>query len=76
MGQSRPRVRTTDQSKARQLGGGTGFFSTHKPTAHAACVACLDNLAALKLPLSGMSMKSFRLAYVYPKDLSTHIPWY
>jgi len=30
MGQSRPTVRTTDQSKARRLGGGTGFFSTHK----------------------------------------------
>ena len=62
------------QSKAGRLGGGARFFSTHKPTAHAACVACLGNLAALKLPLSSMGMKSFRLAYVYPKDLSTHIP--
>ena len=39
------------QSKARRLGGGTGFFSTHKPTARAARVACPGNLAALKPPL-------------------------
>ena len=44
-------IRTTDQSKARWLGGGTRFFSTHKLTAHAMCVACPGNLAALKLPL-------------------------
>ena len=48
MGQSPPTVRT---SKARQLGGGAEFFSTHKPTAHAAHVACPGNLAALKPPL-------------------------
>ena len=36
------------QSKVRRLGGGTGFFSTHKPTARAARVACPGNLAALK----------------------------
>ena len=30
-----------------RLGGGTGFFSTHKPTARAARVACPGNLAAL-----------------------------
>ena len=35
------------QSKARSLGGGTGFFSTHKPTARAARAACPGNLAAL-----------------------------
>ena len=51
MEQSRPTVRTTDQSKAQRIGGGTGFFSTHKPTARAAHVAYPDNLAALKLPL-------------------------
>ena len=39
------------QSKARRLGGGTGFFCTHKPTVRAARVACLGNLAALKQPL-------------------------
>ena len=44
-------IRTTDQSKARRLWERTGFFSTHKLTAHAGCVACLGNLAALKLPL-------------------------
>ena len=49
MGQSRPIVRTTDQSKARQLiRGGTEFFSTHECTARAARVACPGNLAALK----------------------------
>ena len=48
MGQSRPTVRTTDQSKARRLGGGTDFFSTHGLTARAARVACLG-LAALKV---------------------------
>ena len=47
MGQSHPTVRTTDQSKARRLEGGTEFFSTHKLTA---CAACPGNLAALKLP--------------------------
>ena len=54
MGQSPPTVKTTDQSKAQQLGGGTGFFSTHKPTVRAAHVACPGNLAALKLPLHGL----------------------
>ena len=44
-------IRTTDQSKARRLGGRTGFFSTHDLTEHAACVACLGNLVVLKLPL-------------------------
>ena len=48
MGQSSPTVR---QSKARRVGGGAGFFSTHKPTACAARVACPGNLAALKPPL-------------------------
>ena len=38
-------------TKARRLGGGTGFFSTHKPIARAACVTCPDYLAALKPPL-------------------------
>ena len=51
MGQSRPIVRTTDQSKARRLRGGTEFFSTHELTACTADVVCLGNLAALKLPL-------------------------
>ena len=51
MGQTRLTVRTTDQSKAQWLGGRTGFFSTHKLKAHVACVACPDNLAALKPPL-------------------------
>ena len=55
MGQSRPTVRKTDQSKARGFGGGggDGFFSAHKLTTRAACVACPCNLAALKLPLAG-----------------------
>ena len=44
-------IRITDQSKAWRLGGGTRFFSTHKLTACAARVTCLDNLAALKPPL-------------------------
>ena len=48
MGQSRPIVRTTDQSKDRWLGGGTRLFSTHKLTARAACVACPGNMTALK----------------------------
>ena len=51
MGQSRSTVRTTDQSKAQQLGGGTGFFSTHKHTTRAALVACPGNLAVRKPPL-------------------------
>ena len=51
IGESCPTVRTTDQSKARWLGGGTGFFSTHKLTACTARIACPDNLAALKPPL-------------------------
>ena len=51
MGQSPPTVRTTDQSKVRRLGGGTGFFSTHKLKVHTVHVACPDNLAALKPPL-------------------------
>ena len=38
-------------TKARRLGGGTGFFSAHKPTASAARVACPGNPAALKPPL-------------------------
>ena len=53
MGQSPPTVKTTDQSKARWLGGGTKFFSTHKPTTCAVLVVCPGNLAALKPPLSG-----------------------
>jgi len=51
MGQSHPIVRTTDQSKARQLGGETKFFSTHELIARAAGVARPGNLAALKPPL-------------------------
>ena len=51
MGQSRPTVRTTDQSKARRLGAGTGFFSTHELTVCTTRVVSLGNLAALKLPL-------------------------
>ena len=51
MGQSCLTVRTTDQSKARQLGGGTGIFSTHKLTARTACVTCPGNLVALRPPL-------------------------
>ena len=62
MGQSRPRVRTTDQSKAQWLGGGTGFFSTHKPTARAAPVACPVNLAAVKPPLP-MSISKYFHSY-------------
>ena len=46
------------QSKARRLGGGTGFFSTHKPTARAARVACPGNLAALKPPLLSHACRS------------------
>ena len=52
MGQSRLTVRTTDQSKAQQLGEGTGFFSAHKLTAQTAHVACPGNLATLKPPLT------------------------
>ena len=37
LGQRCPTVRTTDQFKAWQLGGGTRFFSTHKLTTRAAC---------------------------------------
>ena len=50
MGQSSPTVR---QSKPQRLGEGAGLFSTHKPTARAARVACRGpgNLAALKPPL-------------------------
>ena len=44
------------QSKARRLGGGMEFFSTHKPTACAARVACPGNLAALKPPLDSSSI--------------------
>ena len=51
MGQTHLTVRTTHQSKAQRLGGGTGFFSTHKFTAHATRVICPDNLVALKPPL-------------------------
>ena len=51
MGHSRPTVRTTDQSKARRLGGGTGFFSTHKLTTCTVWMAFLGNLGALKPPL-------------------------
>ena len=51
MGQSHPIVRTTDQSKARQLGGETKFFSTHELIACTAGVAHPGNLAALKPPL-------------------------
>ena len=51
MGQSHPIVRTRDQSKARQLGGETKFFSTHELIARAAGVARPGNLAALKPPL-------------------------
>ena len=40
MGKSRLRVRTT----SLRLGGGTGFFSTHKLTMRTACVACPGNL--------------------------------
>ena len=40
--------------------GGTEFFSTHELTAHAAGVACLDNLAALKLPLQRWANNSDR----------------
>ena len=58
MGQSPPTVKTTDQPKARWLGGGTGLFSTYKPTAHAARVACLGNLATLKPPLPGIHVPS------------------
>ena len=47
------------QSKARRLGGGTGFFSTHKPTARAARAACPGNLAALKPPLWGGEVPIF-----------------
>ena len=49
-GQSRPTVRTTDQSTARRLGGEMGFFPTHKLTTRTTCVACPGNLAGLKLP--------------------------
>ena len=51
MRQSHPIVRTTDQSKARQLGGETKFFSAHELIACAAGVAHPGNLAALKPPL-------------------------
>ena len=52
MGQSRQTVRTTDQYKARRLGGGTRFFSTHKLTVRAARVASPGNPATLKPPLN------------------------
>ena len=52
MGQSHPIVRTTGQSKARRLGGGIEFFSTHELTVFATRVVCPGNLAALKPPLS------------------------
>ena len=70
MGQSRSTVRTTDQSKAWQLGGGTGFFSTHKPTVRTARVACPGNLAALKPPL----LESPLIAWLYIHVMSRNIP--
>ena len=42
-------ARTTEH---RRLGGGTGFFSTHKFTARAVRVACPGNPAAPKPPLT------------------------
>ena len=42
-----------------ELGGGTRFFSTHKPTAHTACIACPGNLAGLKPPLPMSVSKYF-----------------
>ena len=43
--------KATNQSKARRLGGETGFFSIHQLTACTAHVARPGNLAALKPPL-------------------------
>jgi len=79
MGQSPPTVKTTDQSKAQQLGGGTGFFSTHKPTVRAAHVACPGNLAALKLPLHGLrvapasSVTRFTLSPVFSPEIVNQV---
>ena len=75
-GQSRPTVRTTDQSKARRLGGGTGFFSTHKLTTCTVWMAFLGNLGALKPPLCesqyACSLNSLNLFTVSLSQVNRH----
>ena len=41
----------SDSNGTTELGGGTGFFSTHKLTARITCISCPGYLAALKPPL-------------------------
>ena len=73
MGQSPPTVKTTDQSKARWLGGGTGFFSTHNPTMCTARVACQGNLAALKPPLYMLKVYYFSELVTVSQLESVHL---
>ena len=72
MGESRLTVRTTDQSKARRIGGGTRFFSTHKLTSHATCVACLGSEFFLG-HFSGELTRLFEYSYIWAQFLYMNI---
>ena len=62
MAQSRPLVKTTDLSTVR--GRDWTSFSTHKPTARAARVACPGNLAALKPPLASWALAWLAMSHL------------